>query len=169
MKELAESIQVLWANDPQALKSYLLAFGAFAPLLSFCLMLLQALVAPLPAFAISLGNGMLFGGFWGGTLSLVSGVAAAWVCYELARYFGQDWVKSKLGTNNFTKAQTWIDRWGLWALVLLRLIPFLPFDPLSYLLGLSPMRRGRFLAANLIGQAPGAFFYASVGAGIFSL
>jgi hypothetical protein len=32
-------------------------------------MILQAIVAPLPAFLITLANAALFGAFWGGTLS----------------------------------------------------------------------------------------------------
>ena len=156
--------EFFYATEGETIKNYLLSFGAWAPIVSFGLMLMQALIAPLPAFALSLGNGLLFGVGWGGLLSLVSGTAAAWICYELARGLGRRWVEGQLGEARFFQAQKWLDRWGLWALVALRLIPFLPFDPLSYLMGLSPMRRRSFLAANLVGQAPGAFFYASLGA-----
>ncbi len=158
--------EFFYATEGEAIQHYLLSFGAWAAAVSFALMLLQALIAPLPAFAVTLGNGLLFGFFWGGCLSLLSGVAAAFLGYELARALGRGWVQGKLGEKRFLQARRWVERWGIGALVALRLIPFLPFDPLSYFLGLSPMSRRSFLLANLVGQAPGAFFYAGVGAGL---
>ena len=160
-------LDFFYLTDQKEIGLYLGSFGFWSPFVSFGLMLTQAVVAPLPAFAISLGNGVLFGGFWGGLLSLISGTAAAFLCFELARKLGREWTKNKLGEKRFLKAEIWVERWGVWALVVLRLAPFLPFDPLSYIMGVSPMKRKKFLFANLLGQAPGAFFYAGLGAGIW--
>jgi len=73
-----------WLERPE-LADWLASQGAWAALISFSLMVAQAVLAPLPAFVLSLANGQVFGALWGGLLSLAGGLAGAQLCYELAR------------------------------------------------------------------------------------
>ena len=63
--------------------------GALA---SLFLMIVQAMVAPIPAVLITGANGLLFGPLLGGLLSIVSATLAAAVCFLLARSFGAPFV-----------------------------------------------------------------------------
>ena len=47
-------------GDLEGLKTYLLSFGALAPVIAGLVMVFQAVVAPLPAFVPALANGLLF-------------------------------------------------------------------------------------------------------------
>ncbi|VTN97947.1 alkaline phosphatase [Klebsiella pneumoniae] len=63
---LQQSLTALASLDPQQVRGFIAAWGPQAALVSFALMILQAIVAPLPAFLITLANAALFGAFWAG-------------------------------------------------------------------------------------------------------
>ncbi len=67
---LQQSLTALASLDPQQVRGFIAAWGPQAALVSFALMILQAIVAPLPAFLITLANAALFGAFWGRALLL---------------------------------------------------------------------------------------------------
>src|SRR5918995_4987017 len=82
--EVDRAVAILGRGDVAGLRDYILSFGAWAPIVSALLMILQALVAPLPAFVLSFANGLAFGTFWGGMLSLASASLAAVVSFWIA-------------------------------------------------------------------------------------
>lgn len=77
---LQQSLTALASLDPQQVRGFIAAWGPQAALVSFALMILQAIVAPLPAFLITLANAALFGAFWGGALSWFSAMVGAGLC-----------------------------------------------------------------------------------------
>ena len=58
--------------DMEGLKEYILSFGIWGPVVSFLLMILQSVAAPLPAFVITFANAALFGWVYGAILSWTS-------------------------------------------------------------------------------------------------
>lgn len=99
--DLRESVNEIAGSlarrDLEAARRYVLSFGAWAPLVSLALMVLQAIVAPIPAFALNVVNGLVFGALWGFVLSLAGRALAASVCFGLARALGQDAVEALVG------------------------------------------------------------------------
>lgn len=160
----AEPVGALASGDPQTLAAWLRAQGLWAVLASISLYILQALAAPIPAFALSLANGLVFGPLWGGLLSWAGGVVSALVCFEAARRLGREAVARKLGEARLARLDSWARQGGFWAVLVFRLVPVLPFDPLTWALGLSGMGRARFFWANFLGQLPASFLYARLGA-----
>ncbi len=63
------SVAAFAAVDQQGIERFIQSYGALAAVVSFLLMILQAIAAPLPAFLITFANASLFGAFWGGLLS----------------------------------------------------------------------------------------------------
>ena len=59
-------VSYLTKLDLEGLKKYILSFGMWAPVISFLLMILQSVAAPLPAFIITFANAALFGWVNGG-------------------------------------------------------------------------------------------------------
>lgn len=146
-----------------SVKEKLLALGPWAWAFSILLMVLQAIVSPLPAFVITIANGYVFGWFWGGVLALLSATLAAQLCYEAARALGRPALERWLGGSTLAWADRFFTRHGVWAVLVARLLPFVPFDPISYAAGLTSTTRGRFLGANLSGQVPATFIYSTLG------
>ncbi|MDO5044858.1 MAG: TVP38/TMEM64 family protein, partial [Coriobacteriia bacterium] len=60
-------------------------YGAQAAFISFILMILQSLIAPIPAFVITIANANLFGWWQGAILSWVSSMVGASLCFLIAR------------------------------------------------------------------------------------
>lgn len=75
------SVAAFAAVDQQGIERFIQSYGALAAVVSFLLMILQAIAAPLPAFLITFANASLFGAFWGGLLSWTSSMAGAALCF----------------------------------------------------------------------------------------
>lgn len=75
------SLVAFAAVDQQGIERFIASYGTQAALVSFFLMILQAIAAPLPAFLITFANASLFGAFWGGLLSWTSSMAGAALCF----------------------------------------------------------------------------------------
>lgn len=161
--EVGRAAGILYRGDIAGLRDYILSFGVWAPVVSALLMTFQALVAPLPAFVLTFANGLAFGGFWGGLLSLSSAAVAAAISFWLARALGRGPVEALMGKVGLESADRWFERWGAYAVLVARLIPILSFDVISFAAGLTRIRFLRFFAATVVGAAPATFVYSFLG------
>ena len=161
--EVDRALAILGRGDVAALRDYILSFGAWAPIVSALLMVLQALAAPLPAFAIAFANGLAFGIFWGGLLSLASATLAAALAFWISRLLGRGPVEAVVGSGSLGSADRFFARWGVYAILILRLVPVVSFDVISYAAGLTRMRFSGFVLATAAGAAPASFVYAYLG------
>lgn len=152
------------AQAVQAFRDTLLAFGAWAPAVSALLMVLQSVIAPLPAFVITFANGLLFGWAWGALLSWSAAMVGAWVCFWIARSLGRPVVERLVGGSHALEvSDLFFERWGPWAILVCRLLPFVSFDLISYGAGLTPVSQRRFLVATGLGQLPATLLYSYLG------
>jgi uncharacterized membrane protein YdjX (TVP38/TMEM64 family) len=127
-------------------------------------MVLQALVAPLPAFVITFANGLVFGWGWGALLSWSSAMAGAALCFWLARALGRPAVERLAGGGAaLDGADRFFARHGNRAILAARLLPFVPFDAVSYGAGLTSTGFGPFLVATGLGQLPATLLYSWLG------
>ena len=160
---IQHSLAVFSALDQHAIERFIHAYGPQAALVSFALMILQAVVAPLPAFLITFANASLFGAFWGGALSWVSAMAGAALCFFIARVLGREAVEKLTGKTVLRSMDAFFDRYGHQTVLICRLLPFVPFDPISYAAGLTSIRFRQFMFATGIGQLPATIVYSWVG------
>ncbi|MDQ3603758.1 MAG: TVP38/TMEM64 family protein [Actinomycetota bacterium] len=161
--EVDRAATILGRGDVAGLRDYILSFGVWAPIVSALLMILQALVAPLPAFVLTFANGLAFGTFRGGMLSLVSASLAAAVSFWIARLLGRGPVEALVGREHLGAADRWFLRWGAYAILVARLVPVVSFDVISYAAGLTSMRFWRFMLATAVGMTPATFVYSYLG------
>lgn len=146
------------------LRDYLLGFGVWAPVVSALLMVIQAVIAPIPAFMITFTNGLLFGWMWGAALSWSSAMAGAALCFWLTRVLARPVVEKLAGGNRGLEIfDVFSQRYGMHSILIARLLPFVPFDPISYGAGLTKMRFWPFFVATAIGQLPATLLYSWLG------
>ena len=88
---------VLGSANVDAVIEYIRSFGAYAMAFSFCLMVFSSLIAPLPAFMITLSNAAIFGWWQGAILSWSSAMVGAALCFFVARGLGRDVVEKFAG------------------------------------------------------------------------
>lgn len=146
-----------------AIKEYILSFGMWAPIISFLLMLLQSVAAPLPAFLITFANAALFGWVYGAILSWTSAMAGAALCFYIAKFLGRDVVEKLTSKYALENVDNFFERYGKHTILIARLLPFMSFDLVSYAAGLTSMSFMSFFIATGIGQLPATIIYSYVG------
>jgi uncharacterized membrane protein YdjX (TVP38/TMEM64 family) len=112
---------------------------------------LGCLLVPGPLLAAV--SGVLFGTWIGFVVTLASSVLAALIGLSIGRAVGE--VDSPL--------RGFLQRRGLWAVVVQRLAPGIPDAPVNYLAGVVGVRAWHLALGTAIGVAPRAFAYTALG------
>ena len=149
--------------DMEGLKEYILSFGIWGPIVSFLLMVLQSVAAPLPAFVITFANAALFGWVYGAILSWSSAMAGAAVCFYIDKFLGRNTVENLTSKFALDDVDKFFVKYGKHTILIARLLPFMSFDLVSYAAGLTSMSFTSFFIATGIGQLPATIVYSYVG------
>lgn len=158
-----QAVSILKNVDVDSAKEYILGFGIWAPVVSFLLMVLQSVAAPLPAFIITFANAGLFGWVKGAALSWTSAMAGATLCFYIARFLGRDIVEKLISKTALEGTDKFFKDYGKYAILIARLLPFISFDIVSYAAGLTSMSFLQFFVATGIGQLPATIIYSYIG------
>ena len=154
---------VLASADVNAVAEYIRSFGPYAAVFSFALMTFSSVIAPLPAFLITLSNAAIFGWWQGAILSWSSAMVGAAVCFWIARILGRDAVVKLTSNKALKSVDDFFAKHGKNAILIARLLPFMSFDIVSYAAGLTSMGFWSFFIATGIGQLPATLVYSYVG------
>lgn len=158
-----EAVTVLGSANLEKVAQYIRSFGAYAMVFSFCLMVFSSLIAPLPAFLITLSNAAIFGWWQGAILSWNSAMVGAGLCFGISRALGRDVVERFAGKGALASVEGYFEKYGTKTVLICRLLPFVSFDAVSYFAGLTPMKFLPFFLATGIGQLPATIVYSYVG------
>ena len=154
---------VLGSANVDAVIEYIRSFGTYAMAFSFFLMVFSSLIAPLPAFMITLSNAAIFGWWQGAILSWSSAMVGAALCFLLSRGLGRDVVEKFAGKGALAGVEGYFEKYGTKTILVCRLLPFVSFDAVSYFAGLTPIKFLPFFIATGIGQTPATIVYSYVG------
>lgn len=162
--EWVGSVFAMFATgDFSAASDFMAQYGPAAAVVSFLLMVFQSVIAPLPAFLITIANANLFGWWQGAILSWASAMAGAALCFWIARVVGREAVEKLAGKNGIRQMEEFFQRHGTQSVLIARLLPFVSFDWVSYFAGLTSMRFWSFFLATGLGQLPATIVYSYVG------
>ena len=150
-------------GDFEVVKAFVASYGIYAAIVSFLLMVLQSIVAPLPAFLITFANANLFGWWKGAILSWSSAMVGAGLCFCIARILGRDVVEKLTSKSGLKNIDGFFEKHGKMSILIARLLPFISFDIVSYAAGLTSMSFLSFFIATGIGQLPATIVYSIVG------
>ncbi len=124
----------------------------------------------LPATALTLTAGVVWGWFDGGLWVLAASTLGSAVPYFIARS-GAPWVDELLKRRAGRVYKTLQDE-GFISLLLMRLVPIVPYNVLNYAAGLAGIPFRTYVAATFIGTIPGIFIFtylaSSISAGVVS-
>ena len=160
---ITNAAAVLGSANVDAVIAYIRSFGSYAMIFSFCLMVFSSLIAPLPAFMITLSNAAIFGWWQGAILSWSSAMVGSALCFCLARGLGRDVVERFTGKGALASVEGYFEKYGTKTILVCRLLPFVSFDAVSYFAGLTPLKFLPFFIATGIGQTPATLVYSYVG------
>ncbi|OGX68490.1 MAG: hypothetical protein A2189_06180 [Paenibacillus sp. RIFOXYA1_FULL_44_5] len=154
---------VLRSANVEQVRLFLLSYGSFSALVSFLLLILQAVIAPLPGSLITFANGLVFGWWQGFLLSWSAVMIGATICFylsrKLARKFAERWANPQL----IAALDQYIQKYGAWTILTARLVPFVSFDLISYAAGMTKVKFWTYLWTTAIGQIPVTLLYSYLG------
>lgn len=164
VKHLLNNIFSTFATgDFTVVKEFVKSYGPYAMVVSFLLMILQSVLAPLPAFLLTFANANLFGWWQGAILSWSSAMAGAVLCFWIAKILGRDVVEKLTSKAGLVQIDIYFERYGKQSVLIARLLPFISFDIVSYAVGLTSMKFWPFFIATGLGQLPATIVYSYVG------
>ncbi len=152
----------LWEvfSDRERLQRVLDGAGALAPLVYVVLLVVQAVVAPLPAPALAIAGGYGFGVVEGFFLTWAGSLVGGAISFGISRRFGRGLVA---GSGPAERLDRFVEEHGAVLIFVLRLIPLVSFDAISYAAGLSSIRFRGFLLATALGMVPGTLAFVYLG------
>lgn len=162
-EKLQYIFRILSSMDVNIVVEYIRSFGIWAAVVSFMLMILQSIVAPIPAFLITFSNAAVFGWIKGALLSWSSAMAGAAICFYISRVLGRDVAIKLTSKLALEQVDIFFKRYGKNTILICRLLPFVSFDIVSYAAGITGMKFSHFFIATGIGQLPATIIYSYVG------
>jgi len=142
------------AEKIKRLQDFFQSLGAAAPLAYVALVAGEVILAPLPGAMLYAPGGIIFGGFWGGLLSLTGNVVGAGVACQIMRTLGRPYVERALDGTAVRKYEARLARSGVWIVFLLRVNPLTSSDFVSYAAGITSIPLWKLMLGTLLGMAP---------------
>jgi uncharacterized membrane protein YdjX (TVP38/TMEM64 family) len=166
-------IHVLVATPPpgqstlDAVRVYVLSYGLWAPVVYVAAVCVEVLVAPIPGTLLYAPAGAIFGGFMGGTLSLLGNVAGASIAAWLAATGGKAWLERHTESEQLTRIKARLQDRGVWVIFLLRLNPLTSSDLVSYAAGVAGVPVRHVAAGTFLGMIPHCYLQAYLAQTLF--
>jgi uncharacterized membrane protein YdjX (TVP38/TMEM64 family) len=143
--------------------AWITGLGPWGPAI-FVLLYVAATVLLLPAVALTLGAGALFGVVWAFVIVTVSATLGAVAAFLVGRYLARDWVARRIAASAPLGAiDEAVAREGWKIVALTRLSPAFPFVLLNYAFGLTRVSLRHYVPATFVGMMPGIALYAYLG------
>lgn len=150
------------------LRELILSAGVLAPAVYVLAVAIEVIVAPVPGILLYAPGGAIFGGWWGGTLSLAGNVIGA----TFAGWVGGTFGERLLAGRDVAALAPYRERLrqrGLLLVALLRVNPLTSSDLVSYAAGLAGVPVWRVAAGTAIGIAPLCYAQAHAAEWIFDV
>jgi uncharacterized membrane protein YdjX (TVP38/TMEM64 family) len=137
----------------QQVRDLVAGWGRLAPVLYTLAVVVEVIVAPIPGTLLYAPAGAIFGGFVGGTLSLIGNVIGAAIACAIGSLIG-DRVIRKADATQFGRYRELLRERGLWVVLLLRINPLTSSDLVSYAAGVAGVPVWKVATGTLLGMAP---------------
>jgi uncharacterized membrane protein YdjX (TVP38/TMEM64 family) len=144
------------------------SWGRAAPIVYVAVVIIEVIVAPIPGALLYAPGGAVFGGFLGGTLSLIGNVIGAGICCALGRLLGVRVLGPPGSSPQLDHLRTRLADRGLWLVMLLRANPFTSSDLVSYAAGVAGIPPWK-VAVGTLGMAPLCYVQAHFAEQVFTL
>lgn len=155
-------LDILSFSQVEEIKTFVLGFGIYAPLIFILLFTLAPLIF-FPDGILALAGGLIFGFYAGSFYIIIGALCGGTLSFYIARFYGK-WLHEKLAHEKIINFQKSVKKHGFVMILLVRLVPLVPFNIISYSAGFSTIRYRDFFFATLLGMIPGVLVYANIGA-----
>jgi uncharacterized membrane protein YdjX (TVP38/TMEM64 family) len=154
-------------SDREMVRSFIMSFGAAAPVVFMVIQILQVIFAPVPGEATGFVGGYLFGVLRGFLYSSIALSIGSLINFGIGRFLGVRFVRKLIPADKFERFNARLKRQGIIVLLLLFIFPGFPKDYLCMFLGLSTLPLKMFILIAAIGRMPGTFLLSLQGKFLF--
>jgi uncharacterized membrane protein YdjX (TVP38/TMEM64 family) len=149
-----EAWDVLVSGDQQRIATWVEQFSWWGPLVIVLAMIAQMFLLVIPTPLLMVVTVVAYGPYLGTAIILVAIFCASSFGYALGAYFGAPVMKRFLGEESEKKVESFLEKYGFWAVIVTRLSPFLSNDAVSFVGGILRMGYWRFIGATMLGIVP---------------
>ena len=161
---LPEMVDLLSRGDIKDTAEYIQSYGSMAIVFSFLLTLFVNALGFPPAIIFSTANTLIFGIFWGITLSVVAETVGVTISFLLLRFFFRDTAQKLISKSKFLKsADNYSSEKGFVVMLIARMVPYLPSGLLNAVGALSALSLRDYFIASFIGKFPSTGIEAIIG------
>ncbi len=141
------------------LREWIISLGYWGPLV-FMIVYAFAVTLLVPASALTITAGAIFGSGWGVVVVSIASSAGAALSFVIARYFARDLVEAWARRNrSFAKLYELTGSKGGVIVALTRLVPLFPYTLLNYGFGLTKVGFKTYLFWSWLCMLPGTVLY----------
>lgn len=151
---MSTAYEVLTSDDHQRIKDWVNGFGFWGPLIIVAAMVVQMFLIVIPSPLLMIVSTLAYGPWWGSVISYVAVAVAATIAYFIGYHASNAFIDKIIGQKSAEKVNGYIQKYGVWAVVLFRVSPFLSNDAISFVAGLGEMRYVKFITATTAGIIP---------------
>ncbi len=142
--------------DTDMIHNFVSKFGFFAPIIFIIMQITQNIIAPISHYPVLLAGGLLFGPVMGFIYNWLGTVIGTFLIILLVRKYGISLVIRMIGQKNYDKYNSFATKLGCYPLFLIYLLPVFPDDEITYLVGLTTLRKRDLFIAIVLGKIGGA-------------
>ena len=161
---LPEIFELLKKGDIVETAEYIKSYGSMAIVFAFLLTLFVNALGFPPAIIFSTANTLIFGIFWGITLSVVAETVGVTISFLLLRFFFRESAEKIISKSKFlTSIDGYSTNKGFIVMLIARMVPYLPSGLLNAVGALSSLSLRDYFLSSLIGKFPSTGIEAIIG------
>lgn len=149
-----EAYEVLTSDNEKSISNWVNDLGIWGPIIIVVSMTLQLFLIVIPSFILMVVAVLAYGPFWGAAISVLAIFVASTVGYSIGRFLGEVAIDRLIGESKKEKLELYVNKYGIWTVIITRLAPFLSNDAISFVGGVLRMGYLRFIGATLAGIIP---------------
>lgn len=151
---LQEGWQVLSSGDKNKISDWVSQFGFWGPFFIVLAMILQMFLIVVNVVALMLVAIIAYGTIWGSLIAIAAVLIASTIGYLIGLAVGESGVSKLIGHKTEKKVAGFMEKYGIWAIIIARISPFLSNDAVSFVAGFAGMRYLKFIFATFAGIFP---------------
>ncbi len=160
---LNNAFDILTSGNKERISNWVDRLEYWGPLIIVLAMTLQMFLIIIPSPLLMLVAILAYGPVWGAIIAIAAIFVASSVGYAVGRFLGKVTIYRLIGQKKENKLEFYVDRYGIWAVIITRLAPMLSNDAISFVGGILRMGYWKFIGATLAGITPLAVLLAYFG------
>ena len=151
---MKEAYFTLSSGNESRISQWVVNLGFWGPFFVILAMTLQMFFLVIPSPLLIIISILAFGPVSGTILSIIAVAIASTIGFFIGKYLGTAFITRLIGEKKEKKVSYYVDRYGVWAVVITRLTPILSNDAISFVSGILRMNYWKFIAAIFAGITP---------------